>query len=190
VILDIANLNRPRLAGRIEPVPLDPDGDNHSVAEVSGDTLLVLHEDFSPALPAARFGGCGTRFGAWGPMRIYDISRPSKPRLLSEFTTRNMKVADMDTPEIFTVHNAEAVGQSDAIASWYSDGVRWVDISKPSQPREVAAWVPPASPDPHGFVPEVPMVWGVYPLPERDLILASDINSGLWVLEAPGLGDV
>jgi hypothetical protein len=190
VILDISDAREPRVAGRIEPVPIDPDGDNHSVAEVSKDTLIVLHEDFSPALPAARFGGCGTRFGAWGPMRIYDIRNPAEPQLLSEFTTDNMKVAEMETPEVFTVHNAEAVNENEAIVSWYSDGVRWVDISNPAKPREIDAWVPPAANDPHGFAPEVPLVWGVYPLPDEDLILATDLNSGLWVLRAPGLGEL
>lgn len=187
VILDIAKLDRPRVAGRVEAVPGDPDGDNHSVAEVGRYTLITLHEDFSPALSETHFGGCGTRFGAWGTLRIFDISRPQKPRLISEFRTQNSKKAEMTTPEIFTVHNAEVVGDH-ALASWYSDGVRWLDLSVPSKPREIDGWVPPAAADPHGFLPRVPLIWGVYALPERDLVLATDLNSGLWVLEAPGLG--
>ena len=186
-ILDIRDLNAPRLAGHIEPVPVDPDGDNHSVAEVPGDLLIVLHEDFSPALPEAEFGGCGTRFGAWGSARIYDIGSPAKPKLLSEYTTPNMKIADMKTLEIFTVHNAEVVGRENAFMSWYSDGVRWVDISHPKDPKTVDSWVPPKARDPYKFLPAVPVVWGVYPVPGSDIILATDINSGLWVLQAKGL---
>ena len=186
-ILDISSLRNPRLLGIVEPSPLDADGDNHSVAEIPGDRLILLHEDFSPALPETHFGGCGTKFGAWGSMRIYDIAKPRNPKLLSEFATENMKKAEMTTPEIFTAHNAEIVGRDDAFVSWYSDGIRWVDVSDPSKPREIDAWVPPATKDPHGFLPKVPVVWGVFPLPDSDVILASDINSGLWVLQAEGL---
>jgi hypothetical protein len=186
-VLDIGDLDDPKLLGRIEPVPLDPDGDNHSVAEIPGDKLIVLHEDFSPALPEAEFGGCGNEFGAWGSMRIYDIEKPAKPRLLSEYTTPNMKIANMETLEIFTAHNAEVVGRKDAFVSWYSDGIRWVDISDATNPKTVDAWVPPKARDPHGFLPSVPVVWGVYPVPGTNTILASDINSGLWILKARGL---
>jgi hypothetical protein len=186
-ILDIRNLEEPKLLGTVEPVPLDPDGDNHSVAEVPGDLLIVLHEDFSPALPEAEFGGCGTRFGAWGSARIYDVKNPAKAKLVSEYTTPDMKIANMKTLEIFTVHNAEVVGRDDAFFSWYSNGVRWVNISDPARPKTIDAWVPRKARDPYDFLPTVPVVWGVYPVPDSDIVLASDINSGLWVLQARGL---
>lgn len=188
-ILNISKPKSPRLIGRIEKKPRDQDGDNHSVAEVPGGLLIVLHEDFSPALPAANFGGCGTRYGAWGGMRIFDISKPGKPRFVSEFKTKNTRRKRMKHPRIYTVHNAEVVGRDQVFLSWYSDGIRWVDISKPRKPKELAHWVPRAGRDPHGFNPKEPLVWGVYPVPGTDLVLASDMNTGLWVLEARGLQD-
>ena len=39
---------------------------------------------------------------------------------------------------------------------------------------------PTAAPDPQGLFPARTIVWGVFPY--RGLVLASDINSGLWVL--------
>ena len=48
----------------------------------------------------------------------------------------------------------------------------------------VAQFVPEPAADPNGlFFPgeEFPFVWGVYP--ERNYVLASDINSGLWVFQ-------
>lgn len=188
-ILRIRDLSNPRLLGIVEETPLDPDGDNHSVAQIPGGLLMVLHEDFSPALPEAKFGGCGSDFGAWGSLRIYDVNDPSKPKLVSEYRTENMKISEMTTPEIFTAHNAEVVGTHEAVVSWYSDGIRWLDISKPSRPLEIDTWIPPKAADPYNFIPTIPAVWGVYPLPDDDLILATDINSGLWILEAPNLGD-
>jgi hypothetical protein len=43
-------------------------------------------------------------------------------------------------------------------------------------------FVPPAAADPTGTFPTVPIVWGVYLDRARGLVLASDINSGLWIL--------
>jgi hypothetical protein len=188
-ILDISKPSRPRLIGIIEKKPRDADGDNHSVAEVPGGLLIVLHEDFSPALPEVNVGGCGTRFGAWGTMRIFSIKEPEKPRFISEFATKNTRRSNMEQPRIYTVHNAEVVGPDQVFLSWYSDGVRWVDIAEPRRPKELASWVPPAGRDPQGFFPNEPIVWGVYPMPDSELVLASDINSGLWVLQAQGLQD-
>jgi hypothetical protein len=188
-ILNISKPRNPRLIGIVEKKPKDADGDNHSVAEAPGDLLIILHEDFSPAQPEGNFGGCGTRFGAWGQMRIYSIEKPGKPRFVGEFATENANRSRVARPRIYTVHNAEVVGRDQVFLSWYSDGVRWIDIAEPRKPKELASWVPPAGHDPHGFFPDEPLVWGVYPMPDSDLVLASDINSGLWVLQARGLED-
>ena len=188
-ILDISKPRNPRLIGTVEKKPRDVDGDNHSVAEVPGELLIVLHEDFSPALPEANVGGCGTRFGGWGEMRIFSIEKPGQPRLLSEFATKNTRRSNVKAPRLYTVHNAEVVGRDQVFVSWYSDGVRWVEIANPRKPKELARWVPRAGRDPHGFIPNEPIVWGVYPMPDGEVVLATDINSGLWVLEARGLRD-
>jgi len=56
-----------------------------------------------------------------------------------------------------------------------------VDISDPSQPREVTSYVPPAGNNPRAAVfPNQPLDWGVHI--DGDLIYLSDINSGLYVL--------
>jgi hypothetical protein len=188
-ILNISKPRKPRLIGIIEKKPRDPDGDNHSVAEVPGGLLIVLHEDFSPALPETNFGDCGTRFGSWGKMRIFNIKNPRKPRFVSQFGTKHSSRSQMSKPRIYAVHNAEVVGRDQVFLSWYSDGVRWVDIGKPRKPKELAGWVPRAQRDPHGFFPKEALVWGVYPMADRELVLVSDINSGLWVLKARGLQD-
>jgi hypothetical protein len=85
---------------------------------------------------------------------------------------------------VYSVHNAVVRGTLE-YASWYSDGVRVVDLADPRRPREVAWFVPPAGPARQTVASGqngergMPMVWGVYPW--KDLVLASDMNSGLWV---------
>ena len=67
--------------------------------------------------------------------------------------------------------------------SWYSVGVRVVDIRDPSAPRELAAWLPPDGVPPNAvrtpFV-EGPLIWGI--AVEGDLVVASEMNNGLYVL--------
>ena len=86
----------------------------------------------------------------------------------------------------YSLHNALVVG-TDVYLSWYSDGVRVVDASDPESPTEVAYFVPPAGQNPvkppqRGTLSQMPQVWGVVVDEGTDLIYASDMNSGLWIL--------
>ena len=60
------------------------------------------------------------------------------------------------------------------------------DLSDPVHPHEVASFVPPPTPPPRQTAAtaqngrrDMPVVWGVFPW--KDMVLASDMNSGLWV---------
>ena len=187
VILDITKVRTPKVIGHLEREPRGPDGDNHSVSFAPGDVVLVNHEDFSPARPEARFGGCGPSLGGWGKISIWDMTRPARPKRLSVFGTKRSDKRKMTNANIFTVHNTEVAGGSDVFASWYSDGIRWIDISRPRRPREVASFIPPARRDPQGFFRKTVLMWGVHPIPARGLVLGSDINGGLYVLRATGM---
>jgi hypothetical protein len=86
----------------------------------------------------------------------------------------------------YTIHNPFLVG-TDVYLSWYTDGVRVVDVSNPSQPVEVAFFVPPAGQNPvkpsQRFVlTNTTQVWGVVVDPATGLVYASDMNTGLWIL--------
>jgi hypothetical protein len=89
------------------------------------------------------------------------------------------------TDGVYSVHNAVLDGDLE-YAAWYSDGVRVVDLSDPRRPTEVAWFVPPPSParqtaaTAQGGRRDMPLVWGVTRW--KDLVLASDMNSGLWVV--------
>jgi hypothetical protein len=119
-----------------------------------------------------------------GGLRIWDIRQPDNPVLLSVFRTPNAEDYPKDAVGGYTIHNLLAIGNR-VLASWYSDGVRLLDLSDPREPREVATFVPPATPDPEGRQPTVPLVWGV--AHTGSLVLASDINGGLYVLRLEGL---
>jgi hypothetical protein len=77
------------------------------------------------------------------------------------------------------------------LISWYSDGVRVVDASDPTNPHEVAHFVPPAAHNPvkpsqRGVLTNTAQVWGVAYDADTRLVYASDMNSGLWILRRTG----
>jgi hypothetical protein len=72
--------------------------------------------------------------------------------------------------------------------SWYSDGLRIVDITNPATPREIGFFRPRPTLDPTGyFGPNfgagghpIPFDWGVHVVGDR--IYLSDINFGLYIV--------
>jgi hypothetical protein len=131
--------------------------------------------------------GSGSR-ASWTFQRVFDTSSLAKPELVSTFATESA-VAGKDgrvaTDGIYSVHNAVFDGDLE-YAAWYSDGVRVVDLSDPRRPTEVASFVPPPSSPRQtaatakGGRRDMPLVWGVTRW--KDLVLASDMNSGLWII--------
>lgn len=169
VLLDISRPERPRFVGRTV-YPAGEEGDTHSAIPARGRQLVITtDEDFNP------------RDGDWGFARIWSVADEANPRLLANFATANA----LNPPQragFYAVHNPFVRGHT-LFLSWYSDGVRIVDISQPSAPREIASYVPAGVPDRLNFwLPgqAFPFVWGVYPT--GTLVLASDINYGLYVL--------
>jgi hypothetical protein len=121
----------------------------------------------------------------FGGLRFWDLSDPAAPRLISTYATSRTHVdPTLGPPErgVFSAHNP--VVQGDLLfVSWYADGVRVLDIRDPAAPREVAAWMPPADAAPGAVRTSLgpdALVWGV--AVDGDLVVASDVNSGLWVL--------
>ncbi|HXF70072.1 MAG TPA: CHRD domain-containing protein, partial [Thermoflexus sp.] len=155
VLLDITDPANPRFLGRTLYRPQE-EGNDHSAIPVPGNRLAVVNdEDFTPQGPSGIEDG-------WGYTRIIDISDPTRPMEIATFATANARSTRTDG--FFSVHNPFVRGRT-LYLSWYSDGVRVVDLSQPAAPREIASFVPPAHPDPFNvFLPgfAFPFVWGVW----------------------------
>lgn len=168
ILLDISDPTKPRFLGRT-PYPAGAEGNTHSAWIAEDDTLLLTtDEDFVPA-------------GGWGFLRLWDIRNPAAPVEIGRFATPNTSASPPPGPGQYSVHNPFVRGQT-VYLSWFSDGVRVVDLADPRAPVEIAAYVPPPVADPFEIYPELASVWGVYL--EGDLVLISDVNAGLYVLEA------
>ncbi len=108
-----------------------------------------------------------------GGVRLWDIRDPARPARRAIFRTEHAESYHLHGGN-YSAHNPLALGRY-ALVSWFADGVRLLDLSEPEQPREVAAFVPEGG----------ARVWGV--ARSGDLVLLSDVNSGLYVVRLEGL---
>jgi hypothetical protein len=179
VRLDLTDPSNPAYTGQTI-YPANADGDAHSSQwDEDRQLLFGADEDFCKA------SGPGIEKG-FGYMRIYDYSNPSAPAQIGEYRTPNSLGTNDEAAGDFVIHNNVLVG-TDVYSSWYTDGVRVVDASNPSNPVEVAFFVPPAADNPvkpsqRGVLSNTTQVWGVVVDDLTGLIYASDMNSGLWIL--------
>jgi hypothetical protein len=179
VILDISDVTAPSMIARIsEPITLGSnEGNAHSATPAGNNLLLVGDEDFTA--------------GPWGFLRIFDITNPAAATQVGYYATPHATQAPPPDNGWYTIHHPMVSGNT-AIIGWYSDGVRVVDFSTPSAPKEVASFVPPGVPDPHNYLPPNALFWAAHA--HGQLVVASDMNAGLYVMgddnDKDGCGDL
>lgn len=169
VILDIANPAKPRYLGRTEPTQ----GNTHSAWLMRGEKILLETHELPRGRPVV-----------WSiadpahPTRLAALRLPARLRPGGAYAGR---------PLADSVHDPKAAGRY-AYFSWYGQGVALFDLKNPRKPRFVTRFRPPPGRDEHGLLcprARCTSVWGVFPTPRY--VLASDMNSGLWVLRPPAL---
>jgi hypothetical protein len=166
--------HRPDVTGNNATVPL-PDG---PLVRLTIPALLVARPVAREiaAAPAPATIQVDEAWSGWGGLRFFDILDPANPQPLSTFLTPNAATEGAGRRGRYSAHNPEIVGAR-VYASWYSDGVRALDISDPRTPREIAAWTGEDAPD---DAPPVD-IWSV--VPSNGYLFASDRNYGLYILE-------
>ena len=115
-------------------------------------------------------------FDGWGYLRVVDIENPANPVELATFATENTNNEDVAIEGWWSVHNPEVRGDT-VYASWYRDGVRVIDASNPSSPREIGSWIGEGAP---ADAPPVD-IWSA--VPYGNLLLVSDRSYGLYILK-------
>ena len=130
VALDVTNPANPVLLGGIDYAP-DEDGDAHSSSYDDARRLLfTADEDF------CKNSGPEIERGL-GYLRVYDFSDPADPVQIGEYRTPNSLGKAAPGSGDYSIHNPLVVGTT-VYASWYSDGVRVLDVSNPTNPSEIA----------------------------------------------------
>ncbi len=125
---------------------------------------------------------------SWGFLRVFDAATG---RQVAKFDGVP-NVHALPPPEgAWSIHNTEVVGDR-AYSSWYSNGIVALDLrplNKPGvrNPKLVGQFVPPGAASASEFVADgVAAVWGVAIRPSDNVIFASDMNSGLWIVRPTG----
>jgi choice-of-anchor B domain-containing protein len=108
-----------------------------------------------------------------GDVRLYDISDPSNPVLLSTITAASLGIS------AHSPHNVIIDGDRLYI-SWYQAGLQVLDISDPNNPTRIGYY--DTFP---GAVSGFDGNWGVYPFLGDDRVLLSDMDGGLFVIAVP-----
>lgn len=188
------------------PAAFSPDGDPAGITipvvmigKADGDALRTA---LCPTLANNRCSVTGTitaslhdDHGEWGALRVVDVTDPAMPRELGVYRTPNSAAFPPGDLGVLSPQRASVHG-SYAVVPWNSDGVRVLDISA-GEPREIASFVPPDVADPTGVLPAKAFVVSVAQLSMpvgssrfagRSYLVVSDINSGIYILEAPWSG--
>ena len=104
------------------------------------------------------------------PLEGWDLRDPFAPRKVTEFIAAPGSIP----------HNVLIDG-SRLLVSHYTEGVQLLDIANPEQPRRLGFYdTYPGGPG--GFNG----AWGAYIFPGSNLIVVSDINGGLFVVQYTG----
>ena len=183
------------------PQAFSPDGDP---AGISVPVIMIDKADAdalrSALCPSVSGGHCagGERItaamrdaaGEWGALRVVDVTDPASPKEVGVYRTPRSKIFPPTDLSVLSPQRALVHGDM-AVVPWNSDGARVIDLSK-GAPREIGSFVPPDVADPSGVLPAKAYVMAVALLTvpgagpnTGDYVVMSDVNSGLYVLEAP-----
>ena len=130
--------------------------------------------------------------GEWGAFRVIDVTEAATPREIGVFRTPNSSIYPPRDLGVLSPQRA-AVRGSVAVVPWNSDGARVIDLAT-GVPREITHFVPPDMADPTGVLPAKAFVVSVALLTvpgrasasrAREYVVISDVNSGLYILDAP-----
>jgi len=122
---------------------------------------------------------------------LFDLrAKLNDPKQIGEYRTTNTPGGNDQGAGDYTIHNNFLVGTT-LYTSWYTDGIRVIDVANPRAPKEVAYFVPPATTNPvkpsqRAVLTNTTQVWGSVVDEATGLVYASDMNSGLWILRRTG----
>ena len=169
-VIDVSDIRRPTTIGAYDYHPPFPEP-THTVLKVpfkvAGREVAVVFDEEHDHVPGRLHAG----------MWLFDVGDPAQIKPISMF-----HVSELDSPWSrvgrFGAHQpAERMVDTLVYASWFSGGLRIIDIADPTQPREVGHFIP--EPSAGQASPQSNDV----DIDSRGLIYLLDRNQGIDILE-------
>ncbi|MEP7336802.1 MAG: hypothetical protein ABI977_03590, partial [Acidobacteriota bacterium] len=108
-----------------------------------------------------------------GDVRLFDISNPANPVQIASITAQSLGLVG------YSPHNPYILGNL-LFVSWYQAGLVVIDITNPRQPRLTGVYDTYNGSVNDSFAG----CWGTYPFLGLDKVLLSDMDGGLFVVDA------
>ncbi len=168
-IYDVADPTKPQLLAHLD---LPPGWHSHKV-RAAGDVMIVNHERLGPDATPEFGGGLG----------IYDVSKPSDPRLLAKWRTHGKGVHRYD-------FDGRYAYISPTVEGYIGNIVMILDLQNPEKPEEVGRWWIPGQWEAGGE--DYPWEgWTPprchHPLRQGDRLYVSYWHHGYWILDISDL---
>lgn len=140
VVLDVSDPSRPSLVGQLDFAANEESGATHTALPVPGRDLLVVTDEQTADGPDSP-----TRH-----VRLVDISDDAHPHLVSRFPVPegdfSARGGRFGPHNLHEMRPGSLVDSETIYLTYFSAGIRAVNIADPSRPREVAYFVPSAPP--------------------------------------------
>jgi hypothetical protein len=124
---------------------------------------------------------------SWGYVRVFRETASSEWQQVGRFTDVPHAFGEHPTPTgSWSVHNTEVRGNR-AYSAWYSNGIVAINLSNPTNPTRVGQFVPSTGARHANSLGVGPAeMWGVAIDPETGIIYASEMRTGLWIIQPTG----
>ncbi len=172
-----------------DPWPFGPDADVSATAgmpilQIAGidDVAAAIRE--APESASVTLTATSEQPPTWGHLRVYEETAGDEWSQVGEFM--GPAEGPNTPPGSWSIHNTEVLGDR-AYSSWYSAGIVALDVSDPTNPVPAGQFVPNTSKRYANSLGTGPAeVWGVAIDPDTGMIYASDMRTGLWIVQPTG----
>ncbi len=193
VILDISDISKPKLTGRLDLAPPFGGLPVHDAIPLPGKNVLYVHGE-AVSGDSPQVAPCSQPFTL---SAMVDIKDPTKPRLIANMPlpqppARAPYTDFCDKGGRFGPHNVsleyhlpDVQKQGDLLwVTYFNAGVRGFDVRNPRNPKEVAWFIPPTPTKRQGPIPSGTLVTQTEDVlvDTRGNIYLTDKQWGLWVV--------
>jgi len=169
---------------------------NFRVLAATGTALEIFQisdiDEMADGIRAGLAGGAVTvtliaEVPSWGYLRVFAETAADEWTQVGSFTGAPHAYGEHPTPPgSWSIHNTEVNGNR-AYSAWYSNGIVALNLDNPVAPVMVGQFVPDTSKRHANSLGTGPAeVWGVAIDPATGIVYASDMRTGLWIVQPTG----